>query len=113
LEDIKNQADKIVMKNNYMNSQIFANHGLLPNAELIYSLWKGYFDKEKAFWDKNKVPVHFIHTSGHAFIDDLKRFADALQPKAIIPIHTEYSTKYAAFFNQLVLPVQDGMAITL
>jgi len=96
-----------------MNSQIFANHGLLPNAELIYSLWKGYFDKEKAFWDKNKVPVHFIHTSGHAFVDDLKRFADALNPQFIIPIHTEYSSKYSTYFSQLVKQVKDGIQTTL
>ena len=96
-----------------MNSQLFGYHGLLQDAELVYSLWHRYFYKEKAFWDKHKVPVHFIHNSGHAFVNDLKRFTDALNPNFIIPIHTEYSTKYSTVFNQLVIPVQDGMAITL
>jgi hypothetical protein len=40
-----------------------------------------------------------IHTSGHASIGDLKRLANAIAPKALVPIHTFEGGKFAIFFR--------------
>jgi len=113
IEEIVSEPSKFVIKTNALDVKIFTNKSLLKNAELIYSQWEGYFKKEEAFWKKHSVPVNHIHTSGHAFIKDLKRFADALNPNHIIPIHTQGSDKFSSVFTQPILKVSDGVKTSL
>lgn len=68
-------------------------------VNVIYSQWLGYlsaqeynyYGAEEIAAYRNDPDINFVyaHTSGHATIEDLKRFADALKPKALIPVHTE------------------------
>jgi ribonuclease J len=88
-----------------------------PQCSLIYSQWRGYLEdkynpqswKLTRLRDDPRVSFHEIHTSGHAFTQDLKRFADAISPKLLVPIHTEKKDDYAKHFvpNQ-VKSVADG-----
>jgi len=81
---------------------------LLKDAVYVYSQWEGYFEQDSySFlrewlkdYDISKVS---IHTSGHAGIDDLKRFAEALNPSVIVPIHTFMPEKYVEIFNNVHL----------
>ena len=77
---------------------------LLPNGtiNLIYSQWEGYLqeghktycaDIIQSLIDSKKVVFQHIHTSGHATLSDLKRLAKAVNPKKIVPIHTENPEK--------------------
>lgn len=43
----------------------------------------------KKYREDKDVNFVYAHTSGHATIDDLLLFAKALNPKKIVPIHTE------------------------
>jgi len=71
---------------------------------VIYSQWKGYLkdtsgkcygaQEVSAYRDDPQVNFSYAHTSGHAPIEDLKRFARAFNPKVLIPIHTEYPFDY-------------------
>ncbi len=84
------------------------NADLLKNALYIYSQWEGYWDKEENEYfrdwiDKHKIPKISIHTSGHASPTDLKRFAEALAPLRIVPIHTFMPEKYQELFNNVEL----------
>jgi len=66
---------------------------------VLFSQWDGYLDKsrwssfgaEKMASLQHDPRVHFIyaHTSGHAVLTDLKAFAVALDPKVLVPVHTE------------------------
>ena len=75
------------------------------NGCFIYSLWKGYIyqnSRTKEFMDfiENKgIPVKYIHTSGHADLDGLKKIVGIVKPKNIVPIHTYESEKYPDLFN--------------
>jgi hypothetical protein len=82
-----------------------------PPAKLarpVYSLWRGYWDMGKmpvhqAFFQKHGHDTpHFIHTSGHASREDLRRYATAVRPALLIPIHTQTPAAYAR-----LLPAQD------
>jgi len=84
---------------------------ILPNGKikLIYSQWEGYLkEKHKTYCtdiinklvNSRKVDFHLIHTSGHATLFDLKRLAKAVNPKQIVPIHTEYPIKIKQEFNK-------------
>jgi ribonuclease J len=85
----------------------------IKGITLIYSQWKGYIrDKKKtsAFWDfvhANNLTLEYIHTSGHAVLNDLQRFAKALSPKCLVPIHTFEAARYSEFFDNVKI-VNDG-----
>ena len=61
---------------------------------LIYSFWSGYKDTEdmKAFLDeceKLGLEIVTLHTSGHADKDAIKSLVKTVNPKKLIPVHTE------------------------
>lgn len=86
----------------------------IRGSKIVYSQWKGYLDKTspdsirfKTFVSKYELDLEHVHTSGHATIDKLKRFAIALNPKNLIPIHTFKKEKYAELFNNVKV-LNDG-----
>jgi ribonuclease J len=86
--------------------------GALTGAQVIWSQWQGYLREGpgahlKAYCESRGMPFEIIHTSGHASVDDLKRLAEAVNPKALVPIHTFEAERYPALFNNVVLR-QDG-----
>lgn len=85
---------------------------------LIYSQWQGYLNylNEKYYGAKEiaalrrdpQINFAYAHTSGHASLGDLKRFAVALNPKKLIPVHTEYADEYQEHFNNVMVS-EDGI----
>lgn len=71
----------------------------LDGACLIHSQWDGYL-KEDSFreidvWRQlHGLPFHQIHTSGHASPDDLRRIVLGLNPKVLVPIHSDVPERY-------------------
>ena len=83
----------------------------LTDAHFIYSLWDGYLERDtrfKEFSEKFGIPITEIHTSGHAYLDDLKRLAEALKPKVIIPMHTLGGDEFKDHFANVVR-LDDGV----
>ena len=80
---------------------------------LIYSLWEGYLPDIQPFWEKHNIPIVQIHTSGHAFIEDLQKFVTAIKPKYIIPNHTLYPEKYYELFGNKVKIINDKETVEL
>lgn len=76
---------------------------------IIYSQWEGYLKEEhKTFctdyintlkMDSN-VSFQSIHTSGHASIQDLMKFAKAINSKKIVPIHTAFPEQFKKEFEK-------------
>jgi ribonuclease J len=75
---------------------------------LIYSQWKGYLEEEHKTYctdlinrlkDQGKVKFTHIHTSGHATLEELKELAKAINPKKIVPIHTDNPVKMKVEFT--------------
>lgn len=86
----------------------------IRGSKIVYSQWKGYLDKDssdsrkfKAFVSKHELELEHVHTSGHATVDKLKRFAAALNPRVLIPIHTFEKNKYPGLFKN-VRVLNDG-----
>ena len=93
-DEIREKASRIVMLIRPSVKSDLERINAFDNATLIYSLWSGYLnDKYTAdFIDRMEgqgVTVEHLHTSGHATLKDLKRTVKNLQPKSIIPIHTQ------------------------
>lgn len=84
----------------------------LDGARLIYSLWRGYLERPRmqrlSCWlERHEIPKQCIHTSGHASAADLRRFAAALAPGRVVPIHTFHSEGFDALYPTIELK-QDG-----
>ena len=90
----------------------------LEGATWIYSLWRGYFDRSetlrnlRSYLDDKRVRCEYLHTSGHAKLDDLKKLVEAMAPEVIIPIHSFYPDKYKNYFPNVRL-LHDGDFVKL
>ncbi len=74
--------------------QSISNKLEFENGVLIYSFWSGYKESE----DMQKfltacgelgLKIETLHTSGHADKDAIIKLIKTVNPKEIIPIHTE------------------------
>jgi ribonuclease J len=80
--------------------------GIPPNSVLFYSQWDGYmveqsFKPVEVFCKKHGVDILQAHTSGHATVEDLRRFASALNPNTLVPIHTFGAEKFHELFKNV------------
>ena len=63
------------------------------DGQIIYSMWKGYLEEEHG--DEHLLrfiggrPYESLHTSGHAYVETIARLISQVNPKIIIPMHTE------------------------
>ena len=70
-----------------------------PDAELIYSMWKGYRDEKSSAKNKDIIDIckvfpksafHYIHTSGHATPQAIRSVIEMTNPrKKIVIIHKD------------------------
>ena len=80
---------------------------VLEGSALTYSMWEGYLREDGSrrvleWLQEHGIPLRSIHTSGHASVVDLKRFAAALAPRALVPIHSFETDRFAEFFDNVV-----------
>lgn len=88
-----------------------------PDPLIIYSKWEGYLKGEHA----DQAIIDFIgdhrmekvHTSGHAYVETIKKLIHLTEPKTIIPMHTECADRFAkipafAAYKDRVQVLKDG-----
>ena len=85
---------------------------VLEGAHFTYSMWDGYLEEPRTqrvvrWLEDHQIPWQTIHTSGHASVADLQRFATALAPRKLVPIHSFDTDQFPEFFNNVVQK-QDG-----
>ncbi|MBJ6750748.1 MBL fold metallo-hydrolase RNA specificity domain-containing protein, partial [Geomonas anaerohicana] len=91
-------------------------------VNVIYSQWLGYLKASNdeyygaeamASYQKNgEVNFVYAHTSGHATVEDLERFAGAIGPKKLVPVHTEYPDRFHQVYESITV-IKDGEAYIL
>ncbi len=65
---------------------------------IIYSKWKGYLKGEhmkpaiKEFIGDHRWEI--VHTSGHAYVETIRKLICLTEPKVIIPMHTECADQF-------------------
>ncbi|MGO9258338.1 MAG: MBL fold metallo-hydrolase [Bryobacteraceae bacterium] len=111
-EQLAEHAPRSVMLFRAWMLRDFVRAGALTGARVIWSQWEGYLkegsgEQLKIDCEARGIPFDIIHTSGHATIADLKRLATAVNPKALVPIHTFEAERFPALFDNVVLR-QDG-----
>ena len=107
-EQIKKEANKSVMLfRPSMRTDLEKAH-CIEDATLIYSMWSGYLERDqyrplRDWLDEKSIPLVHCHTSGHAPISDLKRLANAIAPKMLVPIHSFEPAQFPDHFANVVL----------
>jgi ribonuclease J len=81
--------------------------GLWSDGRAIWSQWEGYLKEGpglrlKSDFEARAVPFDIVHTSGHASIADLKRLSEAINPAALVPIHTFAADSFPQHFAKVV-----------
>lgn len=113
LDDILRQPNRYVMM--FRPSMLGSDFPdrLPERVRCLYSYWTGYLAKDD--WRKartwlaaaaGKLVEH--HTSGHIFREHMSRFALALNPGLVIPIHTSRPEAFASFLPRVLLPLDGG-----
>ena len=84
----------------------------LAGSTLIYSMWQGYENTgpTKKFLDLCRslgMNIEYLHTSGHAYREQLETAVHRLNPKTLVPIHTESAEAFREMHGNVVL-LDDG-----
>lgn len=89
----------------------------LRNGLLIYSQWQEYRDKPyqvrlESYLKSRGFSDCYLHTSGHAFEEDIQKVIKELSPKEIVPIHTFCPEAFLKFHANVTLR-RDGVPFRL
>ena len=108
IENLQAISDQSVLLFRPLHMRDLEKANLLKDAVYIYSMWEGYWEQDSNLYlrewlVKHNIQKQSIHTSGHASPSDLRRFAIALAPSRIVPIHTLMPEKYCELFNNVEL----------
>ena len=111
-KELSEAASKAVMLFRPSMMSDMDKSGCLQEARLIYSLWPGYLKREELqsfheWLGKHGIPLVHCHTSGHASPQDLQRYAKAIAPKMLVPIHSFETKRFEEYFDNVVMK-KDG-----
>ena len=106
-EHLPGLKDRAVMMFRPMMTRDRGVKTVLDGARLSYSMWQGYLKEEstartRKWLEEHGIPLEVIHTSGHASVADLRRFAAALAPRELVPIHSFETGRFGEFFENVV-----------
>ena len=92
-------------------------------AFITYSMWTGYLrggicEDADIVRYMGETPFEVLHTSGHAFPEDIAEVFQAVEPKLIVPMHTEMADEFSSFepfapWADRVRVLSDGEALTI
>jgi len=111
-EELADAASRSTMLFRPSMSRELERAGCLKEARLIYSLWRGYLkhkDQQRFLeWLKSHdIPLVHCHTSGHASPQDLQRYAKAIAPRMLVPIHSFETKRFKDYFDNVEMK-KDG-----
>lgn len=112
VDEIVAQPDKYVVKGSWAINRQILSRLEKDKINIIFSMWKGYLDRGGQFEEYKDIIIP-LHTSGHAYIEDLQEMVDMMKPKFLIPVHTEYKKKYKELFSADVIELSDGQIFAL
>lgn len=93
-DDLSSQPGRYLMctRSNYGMTKVFRKIGP-EHLVLVWSMWSGYWNRDGCHlreWAERESPrVEFVHSGGHAWPEDLRRLADAIDAKATVLVHTD------------------------
>jgi len=111
IDEIKSNPQDYFLKISPWHIDKVLNYCNIENSNIIYSQWLGYLEekysgeKTASLFQNLKENSNWVyaHTSGHADLPALKKFASAINAKKLIPIHTEYKEEFEEHFENVAV----------
>jgi ribonuclease J len=105
-EELAAKASESVLMFRPLHQKDLERANAMQGARFFYSMWEGYLKEDSgirlmAWLDAHQISFMHAHTSGHAGPADLKRFAEALNPKVLVPIHSFQPESYGELFSRV------------
>ncbi len=115
-EELSNRKDYCMLIRDSMLFDLNQRIRNIKDAGLIYSMWNGYLKSARMqrlmnFFASKNMEVIYLHTSGHADVETIKRITQACRPQLIIPVHTEHPERFREIFNNAIA-AYDGQLIS-
>jgi ribonuclease J len=116
-EEINRDPERyVVLFRQSMQKGLFGNN-LPPCVSCVFSYWPGYLKElrtQALLAEVYAAGGNLLqrHASGHAHPDDLRRFAEELNPRLLIPVHTTSPETWARWRSATKL-MDDGQPITV
>ena len=93
MEELKILASKALFltRDNSTFLQLMKHLPKNTKPRLFWSMWNGYLKKSrnaKPYAEQNNIPIEYLHTSGHATVQQIEQLIKALKPGKVIPVHT-------------------------
>jgi len=113
--EINRKKNKILMlaRDNSIFPNLIKGIEKPEDSTIIYSMWEGYLTEQfKEYCNQKGLIIEYVHTSGHATLEDLRIFSNALNSKTLIPIHTFEPKKYPSLFKNIKI-LNDGEVFSL
>ena len=121
-EELKKAPDKYLWLAKMSQFKIMDHYKQYGSINVIYSQWEGYLEDTSgkyygaeqisAYRNDPNVNYVYAHTSGHAPLGDLQRLATAMNPRKLVPIHTEFPEDYRENFSNVEF-LEDGKLFAL
>lgn len=107
-EELSNRKDYCMLIRDSMLFDLDKRIRNIEDAGLIYSMWNGYIKSARMqrlmnFVGSKNMEVIYLHTSGHADVETVKRISRACRPQLIIPVHTEHPERFREIFNNAII----------
>ncbi|ULB12264.1 hypothetical protein ORIO_20935 (plasmid) [Cereibacter azotoformans] len=82
--------DVIMLRDSLVHD--YEKAGVRPGPEdaFVWSMWAGYLRQGEGahgWCSRGGARMIHLHTSGHAAPDDLRAFAEAMNPRVVVPVH--------------------------
>lgn len=106
--ELANAASKSVMLFRPSMFHELDDLGCVQGSCVVNSVWSGYLKDEKnklfvSLMQQRGIPLHFVHTSGHASISDLQRMRSAFPDALAVPVHLNDRERFTNLFNNVQL----------
>jgi ribonuclease J len=111
-EELRARSGELIMLFRGGMARELAAAECLDGAHAVWSMWPGYLRDESGamlqeFLKERSIPMTVHHSSGHAFVPDLRRLVDAFAPERVVPIHSFAGDRFSELFAR-VDRKQDG-----
>jgi ribonuclease J len=105
-EELASEASRSVLLFRTIHQKDLVAERALKGARLFFSMWEGYLKRKtgielQSWADTHGVSMTTLHTSGHASPADLSRFVRAINPRALVPIHSFQPERFEELFSRV------------
>jgi ribonuclease J len=107
LEEIAAEPERFILHVPSSTARELLRAGALGSGSVaVWAMWDGYLAEPSGVRLQEQlaaagVPLVHVHTSGHASVPDLQRFAAAVAPRRLVPVHSEAGDRFIELFDRV------------